>query len=547
MKNFWTFYKLQLRLLFKIDRSNTQSILLWIVLPITALILVGFFSFSVFGVGLVIRAEGYYEEVGYRFLSPIISFAMIAILVYSVGFMISRLYAGNDTQFVLSLPLSTTAIFLCRLFAIITLIFSLAVLGLTPILMAYGVGLGASALYYALIPLILVFAIFFPLAIAAIISLPLRFLINYIKGKNVLALVSVLLLTIGGIAAYIAFFVIIWGGGGVFDLGLGGEENGYAPNINLMDSIMPLIEQFERVLPFTTLFSNGLMDRGTLFLNITLVLAIVVALFVLLYTVGFLGYKSIIRGSLESDKKDSGGRALKYKQSSHFKALFVKEIRDMFRQPIFAFYCFYGILVMPALIVLITFMPTFDNTGSGGMFAFLAMVLFVSGANYVASATFTKDGKQFYLNCLVPVPFSLIIKTRLVYAAIFSSFGFVFGCITAVVVGFIPWYGAVFALAFFLLYNTGLSAISIALDLRYPRLNWNSLYEGLKNNPSTLWSMLIAGAFTIIAIVPAAILYFALSTLAMWLYLFALAITFLFVATYILFASHKNSLQRIEF
>ena len=67
--------------------------------------------------------------------------------------------------------------------------------------------------------------------------------------------------------------------------------------------------------------------------------------------------------------------------------------------------------------------------------------------------------------------------------------------------------------------------VQVYLDMRSPRLNWDNLSAGLKNNPASLFSLLLAAA--ILAILIGLYVLFSLAGIAIMMYIYFGVICFI--------------------
>ena len=124
-----------------------------------------------------------------------------------------------------------------------------------------------------------------------------------------------------------------------------------------------------------------------------------------------------------------------------------------------------------------------------------------------AASSVSREGENFYLIKTLPVKPSQYAWAKLIISLIFNGAAFalsvVFECIfvkIGIVVGLLDFLTVFCA-------SAGVSAVLVLIDMKNPRLKWTTVQQGLKNNPSSLWGMLVGfvagGVLTVVVVLSA--------------------------------------------
>lgn len=508
MTKFGTLLKVNLRQLFRARKNTSKKTMpvwgIYIVLGVVLLPLLAML-FSTF-----VSAGEFLSEPQYApYLNAAVTFAITAIELVNVFFglksMLGTVYMSNDSDMLLALPVKTVTIFLSKLAVCYIVEFFSTLVMLAATLLPLGIGLSAGAGYFAalifgafLIPLISLLAV-------AILSVPLLLVSNLFRNKGAVGTIIYVLLFGALMALYMWFVVSLGWGTGDFN----GADVGA-----MLDGILESVSSAAAYLypnvwlsgAFTAATFGGWIGNFALFLLSALVL---LGLTVLLSGKIFLWN---MRKSQENAGKGGKKTTYKFAGGNKISSLLAADFKNMLRTSSLGFYCLTQVVVIPVCVVIYC-LALKDVGGEGEMQNLLSMVsrvmLIVMGPMtcVTASSSVSREGENFYLIKTLPVKPSQYALSKLIISLIFNGAAFalsvVFECIfvkIGIVVGLLDFLTVFCA-------SAGVSAALVLIDMKNPRLKWTTVQQGLKNNPSSLWGVLVGfvagGVLTVVVVLSA--------------------------------------------
>ena len=508
MTKFGTLLKVNLRQLFRARKNTSKKTMpvwgIYIVLGVVLLPLLAML-FSTF-----VSAGEFLSEPQYApYLNAAVTFAITAIELVNVFFglksMLGTVYMSNDSDMLLALPLKTVTIFLSKLAVCYIVEFFSTLVMLAATLLPLGIGLSAGAGYFAalifgafLIPLISLLAV-------AILSVPLLLVSNLFRNKGAVGTIIYVLLFGALMALYMWFVVSLGWGTGDFN----GADVGA-----MLDGILESVSSAAAYLypnvwlsgAFTAATFGGWIGNFALFLLSALVL---LGLTVLLSGKIFLWN---MRKSQENAGKGGKKTTYKFAGGNKISSLLAADFKNMLRTSSLGFYCLTQVVVIPVCVVIYC-LALKDVGGEGEMQNLLSMVSRVMlvimwpMTCVTAASSVSREGENFYLIKTLPVKPSQYAWAKLIISLIFNGAAFalsvVFECIfvkIGIVVGLLDFLTVFCA-------SAGVSAALVLIDMKNPRLKWTTVQQGLKNNPSSLWGMLVGfvagGVLTVVVVLSA--------------------------------------------
>jgi ABC-2 type transport system permease protein len=192
------------------------------------------------------------------------------------------------------------------------------------------------------------------------------------------------------------------------------------------------------------------------------------------------------------------------KESSPLTALLLKELRFLFRTPAYFMNCILSNLLLPVVMVIAFILNSGElsklpdlllrflegNTGFVQSIVFLFSV-FLGSANNIAATAISREGKNFYVNKYLPVPYLTHIWAKLLSGVIISLIPIIL-VIAALIVLIHP-----SVLFIFLSSMTAVlgilfaSLVGVLIDLKYPKLDWANEQRAVKSNINGLLSLLL--------------------------------------------------------
>ena len=466
--------KLFLKNNFKKDgKKNKGTIAAIIVCAVVFLPMVALACFMI----SLIAGEAMRVGVHKELLSVLVTGSVLPVLIFGIISMLNVVIFARDNDFLSSLPVRRSEIFLAKLFVVYLDELLVCAAMFLPTCITFGVTVGAGPLFYVFMPLVLLVMPVFPLLICTLLVFPIMYIVAFFRRHTALAAV-LMIIFFGGVMA--AYFKLVSGMP---------TEDEEMISIVLTPQLIGLMKGvWQYFVPAR--FAVGLMLgadwvlQGVLFLLCSaLALGAAVAVAVPLYRRA---------GTLQSEVRAKGhGKAVNQQQSSAVKAMIIKDFKQLIRFPAFAFQSFAGVIMVPLITAILPGMMVGEiqtdvdmiipSAMSVGMIMFYGLML-LSGTNYVASAAFTREGDTFYYNKILPVAPRDIMRAKLIFADIVTAVGTVLTAISAVAfagVGVLEGLGIALC---FMTFGMAMNAFGIKRDLARPKLVWSNVNEALKNN-----------------------------------------------------------------
>ena len=450
---------------------------------------------------------------GYNLLDGLIAIHQETIFVGMILFMIfglaiiqtifssiNILYFTKDSEYLLPLPLKPYQIILARtnvmLIAEYLIIF---LVGFIPLVM-YGILTGAGIIYY----LTMIFAvILLPILPVLLISMLVMFIMSFAKltkNRNKFQLFAMLLI----LAIIMAISISTSG----MKQDLTNEEmaqmvvqaNGM---IELVKGYVPTVDYLMEALTTNSLFTAIVEVLKTL--GITIIGFIVYMLIAQkIYFKGLVG--NLFGGGASSSNKEINQK--EYRNSKLYKSYVGKEFKNMARNPVFLMQCLIPAVLIPIIMVVVVF-AGFNSDGMGleqitqmaqqmptNTFFIACIILgviqFFTMFIYVSITAVSRDGENAVFMKYIPVSlykqyiYKIIPNIIMNIVTILVTLGMAEYLLNLPVITLI----ALFVVATIM--GILQSIAMIIVDLKRPKLNWDSEYAVAKQNLNLVFPVLLS-------------------------------------------------------
>ena len=450
---------------------------------------------------------------GYNLLDGLIAIHQETIFVGMILFMIfglaiiqtifssiNILYFTKDSEYLLPLPLKPYQIILARtnvmLIAEYLIIF---LVGFIPLIM-YGLLTGAGIIYYltAIFAVILV-----PILPVLLISIIVMFIMSFAKltkNRNKFQLFATLLV----LAIIIALSISTSG----MKQDLTNEEmaqmivkaNGM---IELVKGYVPTVDYLMEALTTNSLFTAIVEILKTLGITIVgFILYMVIAQKI--YFKGLVG--NLFGGGTSSSNKEINQK--EYRNSKLYKSYVGKEFKNMARNPVFLMQCLLPAILIPIVMVVVVF-AGFNSDGMGleqitqmlqqmptNTFFIACIILgviqFFTMFIYISITAISRDGENAVFMKYIPVSlykqymYKIIPNIIMNIVTIIVTLGIAQYLLNLPIMTLIALFVVATIMGIFQ------SIVMIIVDLKRPKLNWDSEYAVAKQNLNLIFPMLLA-------------------------------------------------------
>lgn len=438
----------------------------------------------------------------------------LAVFFFGIFYVLAVFYFGKDVELLLPLPLKPSQILGAKFITVLIYEYFTEFIILIPALGVYGVKSGAGPLFYIYALVLLIAIPIVPLILASLINMIIMRFTNLGKHKDALKIMGGIL----GLAI----------GLGISMVSKNLDQTGNDPDAILkllIEGDNSLVSLASKIFPTAKLASLTLIHSTTFkgLINLLIFIAISVLGILLFMVVGELLYFKGVLGNSEvyskrkKLSKEQMDRSLR--KNSAMKAFMIKEFRILFRTPSYLLNCVLSGLIWPVFMLV-------GKLGSGAMNSdevnqvlkvirndsvlgialaviFAVAVLF-SGSGGVSSTSISREGQNLYVSKYIPLSFKDQIKARMLPGFILSAISvFITLALSFYYIGFIPeliFTGLIVSILGVLLTTfTGM-----LLDLKFPKLNWDTEEKAVKQNLNFVavmfGSMLLAVASVILIV-----------------------------------------------
>jgi len=451
-------------------------------------------------------------------ISFILPLAGITTIIFSVFSVVSVFYLSKDSEHLLPLPIDARDIMLSKFLVSLINEYYILFMFILPCLVGVGVGIDASIMYYVYTILIFMLLPIIPSIIVTFIILVITRFTGAIKNKDLFMYVSMGLI----VAFALGYNYIIQNFVGV------DADNIGATIGSLEKSVLPY---FKMIFPFYNSASSTLINYDNLngLFSFISFLAFNLMAILFIYIFGDRLYLKVITSTRGSGKNNqnidnyAGEKIIK--SSSSFIWLLKKEWLVIKRTPIFMLNIVVIVLLMPIIVVVSMLFSLIQQGGdiSNSFLALdfnkyisnplifiiiLAIGVFFTSSSVAASTSISREGSSAWFMKVIPISYFKQINAKVFFAVFVDMIGVIILGIVPIIMYKIPLHYVACVFVPLLLIVILLNYISIYIDLKKPKLNWNEESAAVKQNINSLVSILIAMAICAILGILGFMLYY---------------------------------------
>ncbi|MFA7367697.1 MAG: hypothetical protein WC008_05245, partial [Bacilli bacterium] len=379
---------------------------------------------------------------------------------------IKQLYQSKDNNIYLKLPIEKEKIFLSKIIylylkqVVIALVFLFITAGI------YGLVESDITFFYYLRLVVIGFIVpFLSLALASLLSMPVSYLLGFVK-KSKLLLIASLTVVIGTFfLVYMQFINVVLS---FINLTSGSSSPVIDPLIinNLKETVNKLY--------LSSVFYNLLMNESFLISILIIIVIIGILMVGSFYLLKFFYFKALNKENERIDveiKKE-------IKQSKPSMAVFKKELKTLTRNPDYAFQAIILNILMPIFIFLtirLTYKAGEATVGKEIVpgITLLTILVFILLTNSFQGMILSREKDAHYLTKIIPVKMSKQIFAKISFGYILNLIMLVATTILITSVGYISLMEGMIVLVLSLIFSTGYTLILVATDFKNPQLTSN--------------------------------------------------------------------------
>lgn len=434
--------------------------------------------------------------------------AGIMVFMFGIFYVMNVFYFSKDVDNYLYLPISGGEILTSKFLVSLVYEYFIILVFFLPILVIFGIKDSAGILYYIYTLVTLILVPVFPLTIASILSMVIMRFSNRFKNRdrfNMIAGVLSLMVALG------------------FNFGIQFLTNRMNQGSELVIgniAELPIFRVTGLVFP-TSFFATEALIGYESVAGLLYVLAMIAASAVALGVFFLIGNAIYFKGVIGVSESKASRKVLSaedLQKGTARKGILLsyslKELKLLFRTPIYFLNCVLISLIYPLFILFPIFMGSsgdkdemlqvlgfIRSVDEGVLIVGMAGVGFLLGSvNIISSTAISREGKNFYFLKYIPVPYSTQI-----YAKILSSF-YVEALALVILYGIMVFLFQVdllfilLSLVIVLLASLVVNQAGILMDTLWPKLNWDTEQKAVKQNFNSVIHMFMGFGLTALCI-----------------------------------------------
>ena len=410
---------------------------------------------------------------------------------------INSLYFTKDSEFILPLPLKPYQIISARTIVLILLEYIIEFfIGFVPLVM-YGYQTGSGILYYITMLIALILIPILPILLVSTVIMIIMSFARFAKNKNRFQIIATILALILIIAISLA----------------SGSISGEMTNEQMAQMLMKangMLELIKGYFPSLDFLVNALTSENIFVVVIEIIktfLITAVAFGIYLFIANKIYLKGLV-GNLFSGNSRKTKIRLKendYKNSKLYKTYIGKEFKILARNPVFFFFFLAPAIFIPIIMIGIVYLQTNSIQKEGFQLLFsvinvnsiqiasivLGIIEFFTMFIYISITAISRDGSNAVFIKYIPVSLYKQYIYKIVPNMIMSLFSIVITLIIAqIILKFnISVLIAIFAVSS--LMSLFQSMLMIIIDLKRPKLEWDSEYAVVKQNFNLIFPAIV--------------------------------------------------------
>ena len=439
-------------------------------------------------------------------LTSVLFATQMMVLFLSMASMFSTLYDAKDTPFLQSLPIKPAGVFFAKFALVYVNALKLSVVAFLPV--AYAVTITFNvvnhAMFYGAYPLILLVALVapvLPLFVAVLFSMPIAYLGSYFKGKPTLKSVLTII-----------FYVILMGAYMVVVYFMNTKGFGQEGEVEISQGALSSLYGVARAIyPDKVLvdFCYGI-NVGK---NFGISAACVVGMIAVMILLAMAFYKRINVKKSETAVQSSSSKTT-LKQENIVISLVKRDFKSIIRNSTLAMTSLANSLMAPIFIVVMYFITGFKEGNGEDMSSLMSemmgigyvvmySMIFLAGANLVASLAYTREGKSFFATKSLPIKPIDSIKSKVLLATIVPAVIMIPIMLISLLLFKIDIVSTLLIGVDTMLMVVGINCLNVLFDMKKGNQHWEDVSE-LRNASRGNYYQIIS-AF--MAIIPAVALF----------------------------------------
>lgn len=471
---------------------------------------IGTLAFGGYDVLSEIQQEGIILGIGF-------SVSSLAIFFFGIFYVMSIFYFSKDIESLLPLPLKSSEILAAKFTVTLFYEYLTESVFLAPILIGFGIASNGRLMYYLYSILLFITLPILPLIYASVLSMLVMGFTNLAKNKDRFRIVGgvIAMFLAIGLNAYITKISSSSMNAHELQQLLAQGNNSYV-------QIMSGIFFSNRFAVIALLHSEAL--KG--FVNLAIFVLICLFFIMLFLSFGesfyFKGVAGISEASAKRKKFSEVELRKSSKQESVLRAYTIKELKLLFRTPVYFMNCVLMNFIFPIFIILpfivqpdemreLQGLSNYISNGTGSavvLAAAFGISTFVASTNGITASAISREGTKIYVCKYLPVSYKTQIMAKVLSGMSMGAVGTLSMILAVVVFVPVPFYLILLIAAASILGIAFSSFAGILLDLNFPKLIWDNEQKAVKQNFNVVLNMLVSIVITGIPVFVTIVLHF---------------------------------------
>lgn len=429
------------------------------------------------------------------------SIACMTVFFFCIFYVMSVFYFSKDIESLLPLPLKPSEILAAKFTVTLVYEYLTELIFLAPVLISFGISSNAGFMYYLYSILVFLTLPLLPLVYASMLSMLVMRFTNLAKNRDRFRI-------IGGI---IVMFLAI---------GLNALITKFSNTAMSPEELQQLLAQGNNSyvdMISGIFFSNrfavmALLHSETLrgFVNLALFILICMLFVMLFLSFGESMYFKGVMGMSEASAKRKKYSEEELKKSSEqksvIKAYTIKELKLLFRTPVYFMNCVLMNFLFPLFMIFPFILQPEEMEGLQGISLYFAgdrgsavalaiafgISVFVTATNGIAASAISREGTNIFVCKYLPVSYKMQIMAKALSSMSMGAVGTLSMLVAALFFFHIKLYvillvaaASIFGIAFS-------SFAGILIDLNFPKLVWDNEQKAIKQNFNVVLGMLLS-------------------------------------------------------
>jgi len=432
--------------------------------------------------------------------------ASMVVFMFGIFYTIGSYYMAKDIPTYLYMPVKSWELTSARFMIVLLYEYLTMLIFFLPIIIGYGIAAGMGVLYYIVSLVVFILLPILPLALASIIVMGIMSFAKHAMNKDRFTMIASLV----GLGIGIGFNIGFQGLARSADNQEGLQEL-------IMTGRISMAENIARYFPGLNNAAKALIDGNLLHLLIFIVIAAAgFALFMIVAKAIY--FRGVIGINQQVSRRDfDTGKSSGFEAGSPIKTYLKKELKLIFRTPIF----FMNLAMIDFLMPVMILVPMILTVGADevvqlkklvmdsnpeGLFVTASFILFVfiSAMNGITATTISREGKQFQIMKFIPMSYKSQMDAKLLSGLLVSMMGMIITLL------FIVIYLGISVPIAILMLLAGTNAVILTrisgffIDASNPKLKWDNEVRAVKQNMNLLFNMLVgmgAGGIAVVFLI----------------------------------------------